>query len=505
MPQFLSTKILCTMLLTIKFLKLSFGVDTLVPNQTISIGKTLISHNQDFEMGFFSPGNSKNSFLGIWYKNTPDVVVWVANRNNPISDSHGVSFSISGNGTLAIRRNGSIIWSANPSGAASSNPILQLLDTGNLVLVNETMEEGGYIWQSFDYPTDTMLPGMKLVDDPDDGVVTYLTSWRSWDDPSPGDFIATIESQGLPDLVIYRGKTKIFRLGKWNGLHFGGFPRFPSKIFKPELVFRGERLISMSRAHDGSILRRSTIDTTGVAYSYTMNARKDKWNVAYRIPGDQCEEYGLCGPNGFCSFDKPIRCQCLMGFAPKFPKEWDLQDWSGGCTRITPLNCKSGDGFQEVRGVKYPDMLEFWLNTSMSLDECKAECLKYCNCTACANPYITNGGSGCMMWFGDLIDMRHLPGADSKQNTHVRLPVSELVDDSSPDLDKEKKRPTMLILVSIATGVIISGCINGGAFMMRRPKKQAIRSNNRDIEPLIKFSTIVAATNNFSNILHDSA
>ncbi|KAL8506030.1 hypothetical protein ACS0TY_017040 [Phlomoides rotata] len=109
-----------------------------------------------------------------------------------------------------------------------------------------------------------------------------------------------------------------------------------------------------------------------------MNPRKDKWNLLYTSPADQCDNYGLGGPNSICSLDKITRYQCLKGFAPKFQKEWDLGDWSGGCKRIIPLNCKSGDGFQEIRGVKYPDMLEFWLNTSMSLDECKAECLKNC-------------------------------------------------------------------------------------------------------------------------------
>ncbi|KAL8505994.1 hypothetical protein ACS0TY_017013 [Phlomoides rotata] len=490
MAQFVA--ILCMLLL-----KSSFAVDThtLVPNQTISIGQTLISHGQDFEMGFFSPGNSPNRFLGIWNKNTPDVVVWVANRNNPISDSHGVTFSISRNGSLMISRNGSVLWSANPT-VAASNPILQLLDSGNLVLVNETMEEGGYIWQSFDYPTNTFLPGMKLVDDPDAGVVKCLTSWRNLNDPSPGDFAAKLENQGLPEMVIYRGKTKTFRTGKWNGLYFGGVPRFPDPTFKPD------RLISIAPdTLDRSFLRRSTLDTSGISYHYSMNANKDKWNHVLTLPADRCDEYGLCGPNGFCSFNSPAQspCQCLKGFSPKLQKEWDLQDWSGGCTRIKPLNCNSGDGFQEVKGVKYPDMLEFWLNTSMSLDECKAECLKSCNCTTYANAYITNGGSGCIVWFGDLIDTRHLPGADTKQNIYIRIPDSEIVDYSNLDSEKEKKRPIRLILISIATGVILSGFINGGIFMMRRPKKKVIKKSNEDLElPLLKFATVAAATNNFS-------
>ncbi|KAL8510400.1 hypothetical protein ACS0TY_017276 [Phlomoides rotata] len=496
MAQFLFTTILFTLLL-----KLSFALDTLLPNQMIPIGQTLISPNQHFEMGFFSPGRSSNKFLGIWYKNTPHVVVWVANRNGLISDSNGVTFSISGNGTLVISRPGSIIWSANPSRGVS-NPNLQLLDTGNLVLVNKTVEGSStsYIWQSFDYPTDTLLPGMKLVDDPDAGVVTYLTSWRSSDDPSPGDFVHRIENQGLPELVVYRGQRKTCRIGKWNGLYFGGLVRLPNKMHKSDLVFRGERLISViPHLYDRSFFRRVTLDTSGKIYSYTMNTSKDKWNLVFTNPTDQCDDYGVGGPNSICSLDKITRYQCLKGFAPKFKNEWDLDDWSGGCKRIIPLNCKSGDGFQEIRGVKYPDMLEFWLNISMSLEECRAECLRNCSCTAYANPYITNGGSGCVMWFGDLVDTRYIPGADSKQNIYVRLPVSELLDYSSPVLEKEKKRTTSLIFISIATGVIASGFINGGIFMMRKPKMKENQKNNEGLElPLLKYATIVAATNNFS-------
>ncbi|KAL8490058.1 hypothetical protein ACS0TY_025811 [Phlomoides rotata] len=72
-------------------------------------------------------------------------------------------------------------------------------------------------------------------------------------------------------------------------------------------------------------------------------------------------------------------------------------------------------------------MLKFWLNDSMGLDECQVECLRNCNCTAYANPYIINGGSGCVMWFGDLFDTRVIPTADSYQNIYIRLRVSERV------------------------------------------------------------------------------
>ncbi|KAK4420700.1 G-type lectin S-receptor-like serine/threonine-protein kinase [Sesamum alatum] len=502
MALFKLNAVLCALLLPIYFLKFCVGVDTLLPNQTIVAGQTLISESQVFEMGFFSPGKSRNRFLGVWYKSTPDVVVWVANRNEPVPDWGEVLLAIAGNGNLVISRGGRVIWSTNSSGVATS-PILQLLDTGNLVLVDRKSESSsqGYIWQSFDYPTDTWLPGMKMIDDIDAGVEKYLISWKDWDDPSSGDFVFRIENQGLSQAVILRGAMKRFRAGQWNGLYFGGTPPFSSPIFNPEMVFKGERLISMSEPYDSSIYKRITLEKSGIIYVYRMNARKDKWNIAYSNPRDPCDEYGQCGPYGICRVSTALRCECFKGFEPKFQDEWNLQDWSDGCTRIRPLNCESGDGFVEVRGVKYPDMLQYWLNYSMSLGECRAKCLRNCNCTAYANPYITDGGIGCLMWFGDLIDTRDRPGADSKQNIYIRVPGSEISEtESNTDIEneKERKRPMKLILISMVSGVLVSGFINGAILLMKRRKRQG-QKKHEDVElPLFKWATIVAATNNFS-------
>ncbi|KAG6424346.1 hypothetical protein SASPL_114763 [Salvia splendens] len=469
---------------------------TLFPNQPLVIGQTLISQNQVFETGFFCPGKSSNRFLGIWYKSTPDVVVWVANRNHPIITAlHDAALMLSRNGSLVISSGKSIIWSSTSSEDATY-PILQLLDSGNLVV----LDGKSVLWQSFDHPTNTMLPGMKLVDDNEAGVETYLTSWRGPDDPSPGDFVLKIRNRGLAEVVILRGAAKIYRFGQWNGKYYGGAMHFPNSIYEPEMVFREGRLISVGDPYQTSLLTRSILDTSGSLVRLTMNLRKDKWNPATMFPLDKCDEYASCGPNSICRPDKPIRCECLKGFAPKFHNDWDVQDWSGGCNRTKPLNGKDGDGFLQVRGVKYPYMLRFWLNTTMTLAECEAKCFENTSCTAFANPFITNGGSGCLMWFGDLMDAKQISTPDANQNIYIRQPLSELDYNVGFQAAKEKenKRPTKLILISIAFGVLISAIINGGVLFVVKRKKH-VRMNDEDLElPVIKMETIVQATSNFS-------
>ncbi|PIN13313.1 Serine/threonine protein kinase [Handroanthus impetiginosus] len=487
--------ILYTIFHALTFLNICLGADTLFPNQTLENGRTLISANQIFEVGFFTPVFSGNTFLGIWYKSTPDVVVWVANRKNPINDSQEIALGIAPNGTLIITRNGTVIW-YKVSSKIASNPVLRLLDTGNLVVVDDAID----IWQSFDSPSDTRLPGMQMVNNPNTGDFKYLTSWRNSIDPSPGDFTYRIENKGLPELVIFRGAVKRFRTGPWNGLEFSGSSVSPNPGYKLEAVFDKDLMLSVYEAYYSSTITRLTLQQSGLLQRYSMNEMKDKWNVAYTLPRDSCDNYGQCGPYGVCSIDKEPICECLKGFEPKAQQDWD---WSSGCSRIRPLNCGSGDAFLEVIGVKYPDMVEYWLNTSMSLKECHDECLRNCSCVAYANTYITNGGTGCLMWFGELIDIREVHGADSKQIVYVRLPVSELQSNNNLDKTKKKKhdKAGKLIVISTITGVLISCLICLGIRALRlRLKKRAGKQKNEDFElPSFKMAAIAAATNNFSS------
>ena len=80
------------------------------------------------------------------------------------------------------------IWSSNISAGVSSSEATKmvLLDSGNFVL----SDGFGVIWQSFDYPTDTLLPGGKVgFDKSTTNKTQVLTSWRNPNDPSPGIFV----------------------------------------------------------------------------------------------------------------------------------------------------------------------------------------------------------------------------------------------------------------------------------------------------------------------------
>ncbi|MFS7957712.1 putative non-specific serine/threonine protein kinase [Helianthus anomalus] len=59
----------------------------------------------------------------------------------------------------------------------------------------------------------------------------------------------------------------------------------------------------------------------------------------------------------------------------------------------------------------------------MTLAECEAACKRNCSCMGYVNSDIRNGGSGCLLWLGDLVDIRL---DDKTQQLYIRMPASEL-------------------------------------------------------------------------------
>lgn len=406
--------------------RLTLAADTISPAEPLKDGDTLVSSLQNFELGFFSPGNSTNKFLGIWYKNiTPQTTVWVANRNNPITDSSGV-LTVGMDGKIVLlKQSNSVVWSSNISGSAE-NPVAQLLDSGNFVVrSNVSNSSESYIWQSFDYPTDTQLPNMKLGWDSKSGLDRYLTSWRSKDDPSPGDFTYGIDLQGVPQLVLRKGSKKITRSGPWNGVHFGTIPLVPYMAFNSTRVINDKEIYYTYEPISSTMIMRLTLGEPGDPQFLLWNGQNTGWTVLYSMQFDQCENYEWCGPNGICNLSNEPDCECFDGFVPKLQKEWTALNWSSGCVRSTPMDCKKGEGFLRLDGVKLPDLLEYKVNQSMNLSYCKTECSKNCSCTAYATSNISAGDSGCLMWFGDLVDTRIVNQEYKGLDVYIRTPASK--------------------------------------------------------------------------------
>ncbi|KAJ0684605.1 putative protein kinase RLK-Pelle-DLSV family [Helianthus annuus] len=122
-------------------------LDEISDSRFLTYGDTLVSPAGIFELGFFQPGNSNNTYLGIWYKKiSVRTVVWVANRNHPLPGESLLVLKIADQGNLGLYNNISMIWSSNTT--TSGNATAKLRDNGNLVVVDQ---QERVFWQSFDY------------------------------------------------------------------------------------------------------------------------------------------------------------------------------------------------------------------------------------------------------------------------------------------------------------------------------------------------------------------
>ncbi|RCV06131.1 hypothetical protein SETIT_1G138700v2 [Setaria italica] len=190
---------------------------TLTTGQSLLNGQTLVSAQKTFVLGFFP--NGEMTYLGIWYNYMkPKSIVWVANRDSPITGGSG-SLILTATSLDLLDRQGTKLWT---SGTFSVNsPQAFLLDSGNLV-VNDTTS--GIIWQSFEKPCDSQLPGLRIGYDTFTNHNWYLRSWKSSLDPSSGDYYLKLDPNRLPDVLLFQGTQLKYRMGTWNGQGFSGVP-----------------------------------------------------------------------------------------------------------------------------------------------------------------------------------------------------------------------------------------------------------------------------------------
>ncbi|GLU23491.1 hypothetical protein SLE2022_394910 [Rubroshorea leprosula] len=492
------------------FLKASTAIDSISPSEPLPDGKTLISNDRSFELGFFSPGSSGNRYLGIWYKNIPVcTVVWVANRVNPINDSSGMLIVTATGDLQLLSQNITVVWSANSTKAAQ-NPILRLLNSGNLVLIDgRNGNSGASLWQSFDYPSDTLLPEMKLGWNLRTGLNRRLSAWKNSDDPSSGDFTCEIELQGNPEWVLRKGSKKYFRFGPWNGISFSGVPILSpeNQIFSYEFVSNEEEVYYMFyymfSLKNKSLLSMVVLNQTDYAIQrYTWSKETRTWKLWLYLPDEYCDKYGLCGAYGNCDSTQLPACQCLKGFRPKSPDGWSSGDWSHGCVRNKPLNCQAADRFIQFGRLKLPDATHSWVNKTMSLEECRDKCLQNCSCMAYTSEDIRGRGSGCAIWFGDLVDIRQFQSGG--QDLFIRMSASEL----GSKRNETKLKLALLIAIPLAALLAMLilfyyFCQSRGSSeeRIKEKKENDIKNEGQDEDmelPVFQVATISHATDNFS-------
>ncbi|XP_050288875.1 G-type lectin S-receptor-like serine/threonine-protein kinase RKS1 isoform X8 [Quercus robur] len=471
------------LILIVLFFPFCTSVDTLTPNQSIKDGQSLISNKNNFALGFFSPGNSSYQYLGIWFvKVAYQTIVWVANRNDPIIDSSGV-LSINQYGNLVLHDSSNrLLWSTNVSVQGTTSSVAQLQDSGNLVLVQGNNKK--VIWQSFDHPTDTLLPGMRLGLNRMTGLDRFLTSWKSQDDPGTGDYFCKINPTGSPQVVLYKGSTLYWRSAPWpwpTSLSAAT----SSSSFKYYFV-NNEDEVSYYFFDDPSVISKVVVGNSGIIQKLMWNDGDLQWKEFWSAPKYRCDNYRHCGAYGKCESDDNVNkfeCTCLPGYEPKSRKNWYHRDGSGGCVRkqLGLSMCGNGEGFVKVERLKGPDSFNaVWMDMSMSSSECEQACLRNCSCTAFISMNIDGKGTRCLAWYGELVDVSE--NSYVRWDLNVRVDATELATyttKSNGFLGHKRQRAITIISLMVTLFLV---CLIGYICLMKKKKRKTSPSKKKKKE-----------------------
>ncbi|KAL4587155.1 hypothetical protein LXL04_000021 [Taraxacum kok-saghyz] len=336
----------------------------------------LVSPNGVFTAGFHEVGENAYNFA-VWFTEeaTPwnRTVIWMANRDAPINGKRS-KLSIWDDGNLVLTdADEFVVWSTQTK-SISSLLQLQLQTTGNLVL--HEGEKGEPLWQSFDHPTDTLLPNQLLAK------TMQLVSSRSSTNYSSGfyklffdiDSILRILYDGPETATVFWPNPSIFLLDRRflyrdnRSASLDSDGQFNSSdgfsFISADFMMRRRRIMRIES--DGNVRVYSLVEGKG----------RMRWEVQYQFLSNPCTIHGICGRNSLCTYSPNLgrQCACLHGY-----KMVNSEDWSNGCEPEFQPCTQHDCGFIELRHAEFYGY-DFQLLINRTTNTCKKACLENNKC-----------------------------------------------------------------------------------------------------------------------------
>ncbi|XP_074281277.1 G-type lectin S-receptor-like serine/threonine-protein kinase LECRK3 isoform X2 [Silene latifolia] len=393
--------------------KFSVGQSLLAKNN----GTSLLSPAGDFAFGFHQAPNSTDLYLlSVWYAAIPDTIVWCANGGKPVPQGSTLNLTVN-EGLVLSNPQGTVLWSTTDAlsgdGAVSYG---FMNDTGNFALISSV--NAAPLWQTFAYPTDTLLPTQTLE------TVSNVISRISKNNLTEGRFQLHFDNG---DLVL---NTRDVASGyDYNSYYtFDGTGSTGKTLVYSEsgdmfiLMQNGSRvdLIQSGELKSGKdYYLRVTLEFDGVLiwYYYPRNSTGEKgvgWSKIQSIPNNICSpnsniDSGACGYNSICSLgndERPV-CQCPPNYSlmdptnsygscePDFNSDFCGKFEDGGYTLI------------QLQNTDWP-LADYAQMSPFTQNQCKASCMNDCFCGAAI---FDDGSSTC--W------KKKLPLSNGKQDSTV--------------------------------------------------------------------------------------
>ncbi|KAL2338372.1 hypothetical protein Fmac_012818 [Flemingia macrophylla] len=354
---------------------------SILPNGSPSCWPSRSGH---FAFGFY-PHGANTFVVAIWLScGNNKTVVWTARRDDPpVTSDAKLQLTMDGKLVLFDEQGTEKAIAEKASAKASC---AFMLDNGNFVLYNNNSD---IIWQSFDYPTDTLLGNQSLFNG------HQLVSNSLQNNHSSGRFCLKMQHDGY--LRLYPVDTTDSTLDAYWTAYTSKPPSFG---FRTRLDLNETGLLQINNGSDGyfwylvddlslpndgsTIIYRATLNYDGIFRLYAHFTNGSIQTVK-SWPGEEsgCLVNSFCGFNSYCTFiDTQPVCTCLPGYDFIYPNEPTL-----GCKRTFQ---KEGCSREKASAAVYEMKLLsniVWEDTpyfrdTMSRDACSSTCLADCRCEA---------------------------------------------------------------------------------------------------------------------------
>lgn len=338
-------------------------------------GAFLYSLSSDFSLALYTFTGDVSVYLTVTHTATSQIV-WTANRDFPISLSDKFVFTSGGNALLMDGNGSNVVWSTNTTGQGATK--MQMQDTGNLVLLDA---KNNTVWQSFDYPTDTLLTGQILRSQTN----MKLVSSTSGTNMSSGPYSLSLESG---DLHLVFSANAATALPYWSMLQDSRLVRVSSgapsyavlNSTGLSLVRNDTVVISLLALNSNASLCRATLQTDGNLHIYVFSS--NVWTPLFVALQSSCGLPLYCGHLGLCNDGE--QCSCPGSLQPL-----SKNNLTQGCQGPPTIPCtKNSSASAPSHFEKIGDGLDYFANQYIAaertsgLDACKELCTQNCSCSS---------------------------------------------------------------------------------------------------------------------------
>lgn len=338
----------------------------------------LRSPDGTFASGFYRASPTVFTF-SVWFARATDsTVVWTADRVRPVhSKGSRLTLDKHGGSLVLTDYDGEPVWNSSSAGAPAASRV-RLCDTGNLVVEDAG---GNALWQSFDFPTDTLLPTQRLT------AATHLASIA--DVGSDGRLLASgYYSLGFSDYAML---SLFYDNGNFSSIYWPN--PYNNYVTNNRRIYNFSReaamdalggFFSSDNAHfqaadfsAAGVSRRLTLDADGNLRAYSLDAATGKWAVSWMAFSHPCIIHGVCGANAVCLYTPVPSCACAPGH-----ERADPRDWSRGC--LPTFRQHDCGAPTNLMALPHSDFWGYDLNDGeiMPFDACAGSCRSSCACVA---------------------------------------------------------------------------------------------------------------------------